>query len=330
MGLRTPPILTLAFSLNFFAAPLAAEAQQIEKTPRIGYATPGPPECRLTPPGEAFLRGLREFGYLPGENLMWDRRCYQSDDQAANMIADFVRLRVDVIVVAGTSQALLAKRATATIPIVFATAGDPVGSGLVESLARPGGNLTGLSVVVRELTAKTLELLKETVPGISRVAMLLNPSNPISAALWEDALSAAEKLKVQLQRVEARSGEEIDKAFAAMLRGRADAVVVVPDGVFYPPRAKIATLALQHRLPSIHQRREEVTAGGLLAYSLSMTDQFRRTGIYVGKILKGAKPADLPVERPTKFELVINLKTAKALGLTIPPSLLLRADEVIE
>ena len=245
------------------------------------------------------------------------------------LAAELVALKVDVIVASGTPTALAAKNATTTIPIVFATSGDPVGT-LVASIARPGGNVTGLSLVGPELVARQLQLLKEAVPKASRVAFLSNPDNPYTPVMVKEVEAAARSLKVRMQRVESRGGAATDAAFDAMARERPNALLVLFDPVLTGQRARISELANKHRLPSMCPHREYAEDGGLMAYGASLTDLYRRAATYVDKILKGAKPGDLPVEQPTKFELVINLKTAKALGLTIPPSLLARADEVIQ
>jgi putative ABC transport system substrate-binding protein len=252
-------------------------------------------------------------------------------ERLPDLAAELVRLKVDVIVVPAPQNALAAKQATRTIPIVTASAGDPVADGLVASLARPGGNITGLSGLAGpEIGGKRVELLKEAVPKVSRMAFLSNPANPPSAAFLGETKTAARSFKVQLQMLEAREPGEFERTFAAMTRERVDALLVLNDGMFLIHRTQIAVLAAKHRLPTMSGGREYVDAGGLMSYAASGRDNFRRAATYVDKILKGAKPGDLPIERPTKFELIINLKTAKALGLTIPPSLLGRADELIQ
>ncbi len=317
----------------FLTAPLAADAQQSRRVFRIGILGNVPltaPEGALL--WGAFIQGLRELGYVEGQNITIE---YRSSDgkyeRLPDLAADLVRLKVDVIVVPAPQNALAAKNVTRTIPIVMASAGDPVADGLVASLARPGGNITGLSGLVGpEIGGKRLGLLKEAVPKVSRVAFLSNPANPPSAAYLGETKTAARSVKVQLQMLEAREPGEFERAFAAMTRERVDALLVLNDGMFLIHRTQIAVLAAKQRLPTMFGGREYVDAGGLMSYAASGRDNFRRAATYVDKILKGAKPADLPVEQPTKFELVINLKTAKALGLTIPPSLLQRADEVIQ
>jgi putative ABC transport system substrate-binding protein len=269
---------------------------------------------------------------MEGENLVIERRWAEGRvERFPSLAAELVRLKVEVIVAGPTPPAVAAKNATGTIPIVMWGVGDPVGQGLVASLARPGGNVTGLSFSVGwETFGKGLELLKETVPKVRRVAVLSNPANASHALAIENVKVAARSLGVQLQLLEARGPEEFEGAFAAMAKERVAALLVPTDPVFFLHRARLAELAAKNRLPSVHSLREYVEAGGLMSYGPSLLDLLRRAATFVDKILKGAKPADLPVEQPTKFELVINLKTAKALGLTIPQSLLLRTDQVIE
>ena len=281
---------------------------------------------------EAFRQGLRELGWVEGQNIVIDYRFAEGRfDRLPDLAAELVRLKVDLIVAAPAPAAVAAKNATATIPIVMISVSDPVGTGLIASLARPGGNVTGLSFSVGlELFGKQLELLKETVPKVRRVAILSNPANPAHALLIKDVKVAARSLGVQLQLLEARGPDEFDGAFAAMADERVGALLVVADAMFSVHQARLADLAAKNRLPSMHGLRAYVEAGGLIYYGPNFPDQWRRAATFVDRIFKGAKPADLPVQQPTKFELVINLKTAKALGLTIPPSLLLRADEVIQ
>jgi putative ABC transport system substrate-binding protein len=284
---------------------------------------------------EAFLQGLRDLGYNEGPNLVIEYRDAEGKpERLPALAAGLVALNVDVIVAgAGTLSALAAKQATTTIPIVFPVVGDPVADGLVTSLARPGGNLTGLSAVSTELIGKLLELLKQAVPGVSRVALLLKPDAAPERTMQgylKESDAAARALGVQLQVVEAQGPEDFDRAFSDMSEARADALVVLGTPVFQVARQRLVDLAAKSRLPTVFSYRAFVDAGGLMSYGPSFPDMFRRAATYVDKILNGAKPADLPVEQPTKFELVINLKTAKALGLTVPQSLLARADEVIE
>jgi len=268
---------------------------------------------------------------VEGQNIVIERRYSEGrNERLPDLAADLVRLKVDVIVAAGTPPPYAAKRATTTIPIVMTNASDPVGSGLVASLARPGGNITGLSLLSPELAGKQLELLKETVPKVSRVAVLWNPANPVHTLILRQAEVAARSLRLQLQILEARGPNEFDSAFSAMTKERAGALLVLADPMFFGHRTRLADLAAKSRLPSVFLLREHADAGGLMAYGPSTRDNFRRAATYVDKILKGAKPGDLPIEQPTKFELVINLKTAKALGLTIPRFVLGRADEVLQ
>jgi putative ABC transport system substrate-binding protein len=279
----------------------------------------------------AFRQGLHELGYVEGRNIQIESRWAEGNyDRLPGLAADLVRLKVDVIVTYGTPAAQAAKGATGTIPIVMAAIIDPVASGLVTSLARPGGNITGQSMMSPDLAEKQLQILKELVPKTSRVAVLHNPANPGNAPQVRHAQDAARALGVRLQILGARGPSEIDSAFAAMTAEQAGAVIVLVDAILQSNRARIADLAARHRLPAVYGLHEYAEAGGLLAYGPNRLDMFRRAATYVDRILKGAKPGDLPVEQPSTFTLVINLKTAKALGLTIPPSLLLRADQVIE
>jgi ABC-type uncharacterized transport system substrate-binding protein len=309
--------------------PLAAETQPPPgKTARIGYlgSASGP-----SPGDEAFRQGLRELGYVEGKNIAIDYRWADfKPDRASALAAELVRLNVDVIVsTAGSVSAQAAKKATNTIPIVF-EAGDPVGSGLVTRLDRPGGNLSGVDNFLGELNAKRLELLKEVVPTVSRVAVLAKSTNPATGRRLKALEGAAGALRVKLHVLEAQERQEIDAAFEAMARERAEALLLLSDPMFSSQRQRIVDLAAKHRLPGIFYSRDYAEAGGLLSYNANIADMRRRLATYVDKILKGAKPGDLPIEQPTKFEMVINLKTAKALGLTVPQSILLRADHVIE
>ena len=312
------------------AAPLVAEAQQAGRVPRIGYlGTRTSSDFGL----DAFRQGMRELGWVDGQNIFIDHRFAEGRlDRLPDLAAELVRLKVDIIVSHSTPGAVAAKSATETIPIVMIAVGDPVGLGLIASLARPGGNATGLSfsVVGLEMIGKQLELLKETVLKIRRVAILSNAANPTQPLARRDVNVAARSLGVQLQFLEARGPDEFDRAFAAMAKERVGALLVVADTMFVFHRRRLADLTARSRLPGVYGWREHVEAGGLMSYGPSLRDLFRRAAVYVDKILKGAKPGDLPVEQPTKFELVINLKTAKALGLTIPPSVLGRADEIIQ
>jgi putative ABC transport system substrate-binding protein len=309
----------LAGTAALLAAPLAAEAQQAAKVARIGYlGSSGAANNRLR---EAFRQGLRDLGYVEGRNVVIE---YRDDALATELVA----LKVDVIVAGGTLSALAAKQATTTLPIVFTAVGDPVARGLVTSLGRPGGNATGLSTVAPELVGKCLEQLKQAVPGVSRVSVLRDERT--WKVLLDQAEVAARALGVQLQVVAARNPAEFDRAFLDMTRARAGALTVLPTPMFFSERRRLVDLAAKNRLPAVFPYREFVDDGGLMAYGPDLAHLSRRAATYVDKILKGAKPGDLPVEQPTKFELIINLKTAKALGPTIPTSLLLRADQVIE
>jgi putative tryptophan/tyrosine transport system substrate-binding protein len=321
---------TLAGGL--LAAPLAAEAQQATKVPRIGYLANNLAAApRLD---EALRQGLRDLGYVEGRNVVIEIRDAEGKpERLPALAAELVALKVDVIVAPNTPQALAAKQATRTLPIVFSFVADPVASGLVTSLARPGGNVTGLSSLTPELVGKRLELLTQAVPGVSRVAVLWQPGfqgERTDKDMLKGADVAARALGVRLQFVEAQGPADIDRAFSDMTRARAGALTLLGSTMFITERRRLVDLAAKNRLPAVYARREYVDAGGLMSYGSNIADLFRRTATYVDKILKGAKPADLPVEQPTKFELVINLKTAKALGLTIPPSVLGRADEVIQ
>ena len=314
------------------AAPLAAEAQPAAKAARIGFLTGN---LAASPHVvEAFRQGLRDLGYVEGRNVVIEYRDAEGKfERLPALAAELVALKVDVIVAGGTPQALAAKQATRTVPIVFAAAGDPVTSGLVTSLARPGGNVTGLTGLGPELVGKGLERLKQAVPGVSRVAVLWQPGGQgerTDKDILKEADVAARALGVRLQFVEARGPEDFDRAFSDMTTGRAGALTVLVSPMFFGERRRLVDLAAKTRLPTVFPWREYVDAGGLMAYGADLADLFRRAATYVDKILKGAKPGDLPVQQPTKYELVINLKTAKALGLTIPPSLLQRADQVIE
>jgi putative ABC transport system substrate-binding protein len=285
----------------------------------------------VRPTLEAFHQGLRELGWIPGGNVTIEYRWAEEKyDRLPELATELVRLNVDVILAATLLAALPTKRATNTIPIVFVGLGDPVSAGLLGGLARPGGNVTGLSGLALELSSKRLELLKEIVPGLSRIAVLANPSHPMAAAIIRETQTAARTLAVRLRLFEVREPEKIEGAFVAMDRERPNALVVLQDPLFNSRRKEILSLVAKRRLPAIYVETGWVPAGGLMSYAPSTSDMHRRAATYVDKILKGAKPGDLPVEQPTKFELAINIKTAKALGLTIPPGLLLRVDQVIE
>ena len=278
-----------------------------------------------------FRQGMRELGYVEGKNLVIEWRSAEGKfERLPDLAAELVQLKVDVIVTAGTPAISAAQKATTTIPIVMGSAGDPVGSGFVKSLARPGGNITGLSNMVVDLGPKHLEMLRSMVPKLSRVAVLVNPSNSSHATILKSVQAAAQKTNIKVLPAEARTPQEIESAFSTMTQGNVGAVLVAIDAFFIQQGRQIAELAAKHRLPSMSASREYVEAGGLMSYGQNLADNYRRAATYVDKILKGAKPGDLPVEQPTKFELIINGKTAKALGLTIPQSLLISADKVIE
>jgi putative ABC transport system substrate-binding protein len=316
------------------AAPLAVEAQQASGPPRIGYMAINLKGGDPSAP-HALLQGLRDLGYVEGKNLVIEYRDAEGKpDRFPRLAAELAALKVSVIVAGGgTLGAMAAKQATSTIPIVFGAAGDPVSEGLVTSLARPGGNVTGLAVNSPELASKSLELLKQAVPGLTQVALLLKPDSGPPAVTQERIKTwdaAARALGMRLQVVEARGPENFDRGFSDMARARASALTVVSTPVFDAEPRRLVELAARHRLPAVYTFKAYVEAGGLMSYGPDISDLFRRAAVYVDKILKGARPGELPVEQPTKFELVINLKTAKALGLTIPPSLLARADQVID
>ena len=316
-------------TLGLLAAPLAAEAQQAAKIHRIGFLSPS----SSADPSilDAFREGLREVGYVEGQNITIASRWAEGKyDRLPGLAAQLVGLKVDIIVATAVPAIQAAKEATRTIPIIMAVVVDPMATGLVASLARPGGNITGLSSMAPQMTGKQLEMLKEVVPKASLVAVLWNPANAGNAPQIQQAQDAARALGVRLQPLGARGSSEIDSAFATMTSTQSGAVIVLVDAMLLDHRTQIADLAAQRRLPAVYGLRDHAAAGGLMAYGPNRLDIVRRAATYVDKILKGAKPGDLPVEQPTKFELIINLKTAKALGLTIPPSLLQRADQVIE
>ena len=320
--------LTIAAAV--FSAPAFLSAQQAGKVYRVGFLSYI--GCPVRPYAmDPFRQGLRESGYVESQNVVIEcRSAPGTPDRLPGLAAELVRLKVDILVAQSTASALAAKQATKTIPIVMAWVGDPVGSGLVASLARPGGNITGLSVLTPDIVQKALEILKEGAPSVSRVAIWMDPTNPGETLADSQIDAAARVLGVRLLRVDVRSVANLDAAFAAALRQRVEALFVYPLPIASLDERRIAEFAIRNRLPTIAVVPRFVEAGMLMSYAPSTADHYRRVGIYVGKILKGAKPADLPVEQPTKFELIINLKTAKALGLTIPQSLLLRADELIQ
>jgi len=315
---------TLAGGL--LASPFTTFAQQPTTLPRIGVLG-----SEDAPPWEGFRRGLRDLGYIDGRNITMEWRWSEGrTDRLPALAIELVQLKVDIIVASGTQAVRSAKQATSAIPIVMAVSAYPDRIGLVESLARPGGNVTGLSNLGPELMGKSFQLLKEIAPKVSRVAVLWNPANPVEALGFKEILAAALGAGVEIQSIEVRTPDEYAAAFATVTASRADALFAFGNPVNFKNRQLIADFALKSRLPSVYQERLFVESGGLLSYAPSFIDLFRRAATYVDKILKGAKPADLPVEQPTKFELVINVKTAKALGITIPQSLLLRAPEMIQ
>jgi len=323
-------LIGLAVILSLALAPLAALAQQPPgKVYNIGYVGLG--SSFAGPNRTAFYRGLQEHGWIEGQNFVLTTRFAQfKSERLREMVAELVQRKVDVIVVQSAEGALAAKHGTSTIPIVAVSPADAVAIGLVASLARPGANVTGLSYLGTELIAKQMELLKEAVPNLSRVAALSNPANPTHAPRLRAAALAAQGLRVHLEPIEARTPSELDKAFATMMRARVGGVLVLSDPMFNDEARRLAQLASTSGLPAIYGFRMWVDAGGLMSYGPDFPNLFHRAAAYVDKILKGAKPGDLPVEQPTKFDLVINLKTAKALGLTIPQSILVRADEIIQ
>jgi putative tryptophan/tyrosine transport system substrate-binding protein len=306
-----------------------AGAQQAKKVPRIGFLG-APPLSAMAARTEAFLQGLHELGYVEGKNIVIEWRSAEGKlERQGELAAELVRLKVDVIVTAGPTSTRAAKEATVTIPIVMAFDFDPVGSGFVASLARPTENITGLSALYPEISGKQLELLKEIVPKLSRVAVLGNSTVPGSTQALRKTELAAGAFRVQLQYLEVRDPKDIGTVFRAASKGRADAVLPLTSHVLTSHRKQLADLAVKNRLPAIYDRREFVEDGGFMSYGVSSTDLFRRAATYVDKLLKGRKPADLPVEQPKKFEFIINLKAAKLIGLTIPPNVLVRADKVI-
>jgi putative ABC transport system substrate-binding protein len=319
-----------ALAAGLLAAPSIVSAQQTARVWRIGFLAAASRET-LASRYDAFLMGMRDLGYVEGKNLLVEARFADGQyDRLPGFAAELVQLKPDVIVAVPSPAIRAAQEATTTIPIVFPSTGDPVGSGFVASLARPGGNLTGLSNSNLDVAAKTLDLLKTMLPNMSGIAILANPGSSTEAAMLKNISAMAQKMGVRVLAVEASTPEQIEAGFVTMDRNRADAVIVGADALMGMQQRQIAQLAMKHRLPSISQGGGYGRAGGLMGYGLNNNESYRRAAVYVDKILKGAKPGQLPVEQPTKLELVINLRTAKALGLTIPQSLLLRADEVIQ
>jgi putative tryptophan/tyrosine transport system substrate-binding protein len=311
------------------AWPLAARAQQPEKVSRIGFLGPAPASAFL-PRVEALRAGLRELGYVEGKNIRIEYRWADGVDQLPEFVAELIDMKVDLIFAPSSTYVEPARRATMTIPIVFAIHADPVGIGHVASLSHPGGNITGLTMLLSDLVVKELEILKEAVPHATRIGIVWNPTTPSHAAALPAIKAAGEKLGVALPIEPVSRIEELEGAFVTMARERIDAFLVVASPFSISQRAPLAQLALKHGLPGMFGTKENVEVGGLMSYAADLNDLFRRSATYVDKILKGVKPADLPVEQASKYELVINLKTAKAIGLTISESLLLRADKVIE
>ena len=305
------------------------KAQQPTKIPRIGYLS-GPTPTTSSNRREAFLQGLRELGYVEGKSIIIESRYAEGKfDRLSGLAAELVRLKVDIIVTAGPQTTRPAKQATSTIPIVMAQDPDPIGNGFVASLAQPGGNITGLATLAPELSGKQLELLKETVPKLSHVAVFGTSTNPGNAQNLREVELTAKAFGVKLQYLDVLSPKDIETAFRAASKGRTDGVLMLPGPVLNLQRAQLAELTAKNRLPAIYPQTEYSEAGGLMTYSVNYSEMARRAATYVDKILKGAKPADLPVEQPTKFEFIINLKAAKQIGLTVPPNVLARADKVI-
>ena len=320
--------LLIALGVGALAAPFASRAQQ-QKVYRIGFLgnSTATLEANLVGP---FREGLRDLGYVEGKNIVIEFRWAERVEQLPEIAAELVRMKVDIIFASSSTSVEPARQATKTIPIVFAVHADPVGVGHVASLARPGGNITGLSMLLTDLVAKELEIFKEAVPQTTRIGILWNPTTPSHRPAVQAVEAVGEKLGVQLLLVPARTVEEFDGAFSTMTQERMGGFLVVASPLSFSQRAPLAELALKHRLPGMFGSRENVEAGGLISYGVDYNDLHRRAALYVDKILKGVKPADLPVEQASKYELIINLKTANALGLAIPESLLLRADKVIE
>jgi putative ABC transport system substrate-binding protein len=312
------------------AWPSTANAQQRDKVWRIGM-------LEMTAPGmnaanlDAFRKGLHDLGYVEGQHVVIEYRSADGrSERFPKLAAEFVRLKVDVIVTRGTPAVMAAKNATATIPVIMAASGEPLRTGVVTALARPGGNVTGLSAITNELIGKRLEMLREVVPGIRRVGFLHNMSNPVAPRQWEEFKAAVQALGIEPRLLDVRNPEQIEPAIVASVSQQTQALVVGNDTVMHSNRRHVVELVAKHKLPATYHAREFVDAGGLMTYGVSYPDLYRRAATFVDKIFKGTKPSDLPVEQPTRFELVINLKTAKALSLTVPPMFLARADEVIE
>ena len=321
---------TLTLALGILLGPLAAQAQQTGKPYRIGFLgnSTAALEANLVGP---FRAGLRDLGYVEGRNVLIEYRWTEGKyERFPALIGDLVALKVDVIVTAGTPATLAVKKATTSIPLVMVAVGDPVGTGIVPSLSRPGGNITGLTSISTEMDGKRLELLREVIPNVSHIAVLWNAASPLQVLAEKQTRAAAQVLRMNVLSLGVRTIEEIEGAFAAIVRERPGALLVLADRLFLHHRARIMDFAARHRLPGVHAYRELVEAGGLMSFGPNYAEMHRRAAYFVDRILKGAKSADLPVERPATFELVINLKAAKALKLTIPQAVLLRADDVIQ
>jgi putative ABC transport system substrate-binding protein len=329
--LRALPWIAVVVAVVLFAAPRDAEAQPAGKVSRIGYLSPLSPTADA-PRREGFRQGLADLGYREGQNIAVEYRWAEGRlDRQDELAVELVRLKVDVIIAAGGPHTVrAAKKATATIPIVMTIGPDSVAGKLVTSMARPGGNVTGLNTMTSELAAKRLELLRDVLPGIQHVAVFWNPAIPDRAIDLENTQLAARTLRVEIQPLEVRRADDLDDRFKAIVKGRAEALVIFADPVTMTHSSKIIDFATKKRLPTMFNQKPPVDAGGLVSYGTNYEEVFRRAAVYVDKILRGAKPADLPIQQPTQFELVINMKTAKALGLTIPSSLRVRADRVIE
>ena len=325
-------VICFALSLLFFAPCASVEAQQQAKVAKIGWLSVRPRSGEtLAGRGEVTRRMLRELGYVEGKNIAFEYRSAENKlDRLPTLADELVHLKVDVLVMSTMSAALAAKNTTKTIPIVFLTTGDPVAAALVDSLARPGGNMTGFTLIGTELVGKRLELVKETIPKLSRVAVLWNPQEATNAQQWKESQLPARELGLQLHSMEVRSAKDIEGAFKEAVKARNAALVVMQSPLVNSNQKPVVDLATKHRLPAIFYREDFVASGGLMSYGPDQTEPYRRVAALVDKILKGAKPADLPVEQPTKFVLMINLKTAKALGLTIPPVVMMRAEKVIK
>ena len=329
--MRKAGVLSILCAVVLLAVAVIAEAQQPKKVSRIGFVPGSGDSNNPGPSVDAFRQGLQDLGYIEGKNIQIESRSMEGTvDSIPSLVAELVRLKVDVLVLVPLLAIRAAKQATKTIPIVMVTTVDPVGTGIVDSLARPGGNITGLATLSRELGGKRLELLKETVPTISRVGVLADADAPVSAIAFKEYEAAASALKIQLQSLEVRGpNPDLEGAFKSATKRRANALIAVSNPLLSRYRKQIAELSIRNRTPSMCNTSTYVEAGCLMSYATNSADQYKRAATYVDKILKGAKPTELPVEQPTKFELVINLKTAKQIGVTIPPNVLARADKVI-